>query len=158
MKYHKQLSPHLPTAGLIGDCFRTCLACLLDKDSPADVPHFYQMAFERDGFHTQEDHETKAHIFSWLASQGLQLMRIPFVGNLYDITLQVEAMNPRILYMVQGKSSDGEHVVIYKGADMLWDPSPTNSGILEMGADGVYWIIFLVPISQRWDGCLPSNV
>ncbi len=36
MTPNKQLNLHEPAAGVIGDCWRTCIACLLDK-SPSDV-------------------------------------------------------------------------------------------------------------------------
>lgn len=162
MKYQTQLHSHLPDLGIFGDCFRTCIANLLDLEV-REVPHFYQEEYDG-GYADGSDYESdwvKEYIDSWLAERGLQLFRMPVSGeaSLETIALQIETLNGRVLYMVQGKSAatGGNHVVIYKGADLLWDPSYSQKGISGPGSDGIYWLMFLMPLSQRWDGCLPGS-
>lgn len=40
IKRQKQAFLHKPEEGVYGDCYRTCIACLLGIDRDA-VPHFY---------------------------------------------------------------------------------------------------------------------
>lgn len=148
MIFQKQIHPHLPEAGLYGDCFRTCVACLLDLEVH-EVPHFFQI--EKD---TGDDADILIRDF--LATRGLMLFRFPVCGSLERITEQMEASNGRAMYMLQGRSPRGEeHVVIYKGADLLWDPAPGGKGIIGPGTNDVFWIILLMPSTQRWNGSLP---
>lgn len=161
MIYRKQLSAHIPQAGIVGDCLRTCIACLLDKE-PQDVPHFWQIAWDSGIRNEYESPEEQKFIRDWLAEQGYVRVDLPYIissqEELHEVTLGLEKRCGRILYMVSGAGgSQGQHVVIYKGADLLWDPSPNSEGLSGPGIDGVYWFTFLMPISMRWDGKLPEE-
>ena len=41
----KQLYRHKPTEGSYGDCWRTCLACILDRN-PETIPHYYSTLWD----------------------------------------------------------------------------------------------------------------
>lgn len=126
------------------------------------VPHFNQIAFDRDGYSEYDSPEDVKHIQDWLASVGYIKVDVPYIAEnqeeFQQIALGLEKRNGRILYMVSAMgAAGGQHVVIYKGADLLWDPSPANGGLTGPGIDGVYWLSFLMPLSMRWDGTLPPE-
>ncbi len=157
MRFNNQLHPHRPQDGFVGDCFRTCISCLLGLPV-TDVPNWYQIEFDTIGQPTEfESPEVKKMIDDWMNGQGYHLLRMPMSGDhdLSQLTLQVESINGRVLYMVQGSSDVGEHVVIYKGADLLWDPGFSKKGIVAPGAGNIYWFIFLISETMVWNGCLP---
>lgn len=162
MIFRKQLKPHLPSAGIIGDCLRTCYACLLDLE-PSQVPHFAQLAYDSNGgkFGDQTADETRFQN-EWLLSKGLLQWSMAISLEPYeDITQALESfvhMNqaPRHMFMVTGRGPNAVHVCIYKGADLLWDPSPSNQGLLGgIPPENAIFLTFLMPASMRWDGTFP---
>ena len=73
--FHRQLLRHDPASGIIGDCYRTAIACRLNMD-PADVPHFMQ---GRAGPPGMRDANT------WLAERGYSLVRQRHPGGIEDL-------------------------------------------------------------------------
>lgn len=141
MTPHKQLIRHDLEAGQVGDCWRTCVACLLDRQ-PDHVPHFLVDCWN-DG--VLGDKRLRA----WLSTQGFGLATVAFAGELEDVLLSMKNLNPGIFYMLGGKSRLGcGHSVIGFEDSIAWDPSPTENGIVGPMDDGYYWVSFLVPASQ----------
>lgn len=139
MTPHKQLNHHQPELGIIGDCWRTAIACLLDKH-PSEVPHFCEHDFEN----------TKAandNCRAYLATQGLAHIEYAMPGDDLDAVLNsVAAQNPGLLFILGGNSRTGcGHVVICRDGEIVWDPSLTNAGIVGPMNDGFYWVTWLVP-------------
>jgi len=151
MKFYKQRHHHNPEEGIFGDCFRTALACLLDM-VPEQVPHFMQGIQSTDEF---ESVEIKRAIDDWLALRNLTKIDIPYHIPGAPPTALMEHLGNRdgedMCYLLTGRSRSAIHVVICRGSKFLWDPSPTNIGIISPIKD-LYWITYLVPLFMRYNG------
>lgn len=143
MRYLKQLHRHDPENGSVGDCYRTCLACLLDKDVE-DVPHLNEVV-PAEEFH--------AFYGKFLSERGLTIITVAYSGSetLEEILHVVSFHNPGMPFMVSGKSKGGEwnHIVIAMDGKVIWDPSPkTEDGehrlVGPSTPDGFWWVDFLV--------------
>lgn len=153
MTPQKQKNRHLPEEGLIGDCHRTCYACLLDMDRDS-VPNFGEVGFDitkEEGGNRKEFAEACK---SWLASQGYAEFMVGFNCDLSDVQGFMNAVNPGQYYILGGRSRTGvNHSVIGLNDMIVWDPSLTDAGIVgPCEPDGLYWITILVPISQTIQG------
>lgn len=137
MQYHKQKFLHNPDQGTFGDCHRTVIACLLDKE-PEEVPHWGIHYFDTDMFSKVCN--------DYLASQGLMEVRVPFQCELDVVLNHQKCVNPGVYYMLTGKSRTGtNHVVVCLDDKIIHDPSLTNSGIIAPCIeDDHYWIGYLV--------------
>jgi hypothetical protein len=147
---HKQLLRHKPEEGVIGDCFRTTLACLLDLDSPKGVPHFYADLPIIDGQVTKElTPEAKAREEQWLAERGLALRWIGIDGcTREEALLWGGSILHGLHYLFVGMSKNGcSHVVIAKGDQIVHDPAIDNSGIIGPNDDGFYHVGFLLKLA-----------
>ena len=125
MKYHKQLIHHDPDKGQFGDCFRTALACLLDCDSPEDVPHFF------DGVRAENNEDAKRAIdktIGWLRERGFVRVRVMYdVEKLSDVLRAVRNTAPDIPYLLTGISkNDVGHVVICCNDEIIHNPSSND--------------------------------
>lgn len=124
----------------IGDCFRACIASILDLTS-ADVPHFYE------GLHPGADvpWQTRLRIRTWFAERGLYLIDIPMEGTSAEEVMEaVSNGHPRLHYLLCGKSVKGvHHCVVCRGAKMVHDPSGSSWGIGNPTDDGCYHILFI---------------
>jgi hypothetical protein len=140
MTPHKQLIMHKPEEGRFGDCWRTCIACLLDKH-PDDVPHFLESG-DALLFHKKTA--------EYLETQGLSKIEYVMEGALQDVLFSVGRMNPGMHYLLGGWSRTGcNHSVICCDGQIVWDPSLTDAGIVGPMDDGYYWITWLVPLFLR---------
>ncbi len=143
----KMLSMHVPQVGTVGDCLRTCIACLLDLE-PEQVPHFLQIWWDRDTNSVNKP-GISSHINDWMAERGLVIVDLPY-DDIGLFSSMVERLNGKIRYIVTGRSAtNNDHCVIYEGAEMVWDPSEVNAGLIGPASDGLYWMSFIVPLSMR---------
>ena len=132
MQFHHQLTKHNPPESY-GDCVRTCLACLLDKE-PRDVPNLFkdvedtQLAWER----TEE----------WLRSEGYILFVLQIVGPIESYFQWIKEFNPNILHILLGNN----HAVIACNGKILHDPSWTGIGV-----QNPTHVLLLMPISMRYE-------
>lgn len=139
MTPYKQLNRHRPNEGVIGDCWRTAIGCLLDLP-PDQVPHFC------DGDAWDKTDVANAATRAWLLSRGYGFVEFAFSGQLEQILQSIAANSPRAYYLLGGNSRNGVgHVVICCDDGIVWDTSLDDSGIVGPGPDGFYWITFLVP-------------
>ncbi len=142
MKYQRQLVfPHRPVNNQHGDCFRTCVACMLDMDA-ADVPNFAENDASTDEFW--------GRIQDWFAGLGLYLLCVPLDGAMSqeDVLTTIGTMNPGCRYMLGGHSPGGtSHVVVCLDEKMEWDPSPVGSGLdgptSESGDEKLWWVYMI---------------
>ena len=144
MLFRKQLSYHDPVNGRIGDCLRTCYACILNLE-PSEVPHFLELHWN-DG--DPDLVSIAKEIDAFLAIRGLARFDVVYPGDVpfQDIAEHIYNINGDITYLVGGASPHGGgHSVIYKGKSMLWDPAPANRGIVGPLKDGHYWVTILTP-------------
>ena len=131
MKFTPQIQRyrHAPSAGVVGDCYRTAIAmCLgLPRD---DVPHFCE--------DPDDNGEWKRWRNDWLAERGLCTLDIPW-PDLDVLIAQSGLTFGHGAITVSGKSPRGtwHECVIYKGA--LFDPHPDGGGLIAPHDDGFYW-------------------
>ncbi|MGO4151480.1 hypothetical protein [Cupriavidus sp. YAF13] len=143
MTPHKQLISHDPEHGFWGDCWRTCIACLLDM-APAEVPNF-----AAGGDQEAADVACRA----WLKARGYNLVKFCMLAehahaaaDWFDDTL----------YILCGASPNipgVAHCVIGRGAfEVVWDVARSGAGLAGPWEDEigqrVYWVEFIVPLQQ----------
>lgn len=144
MKFHKQLFRHRPDDDVIGDCHRTALACLLDRE-PADVPHFAQMHWpdvDSAGFDRS--------VRRWLALQGYKLVSVAYTVECLEQLMYIMRLSaPGVFYLLGGTSRNGtNHTVIGCGGAIVHDPSLDDSGIVgPLLEPPVYLVQYLIPLS-----------
>lgn len=108
--------------GAIGDCWRCCIAALLNL--PRDqVPHFYKETLVQSA-------ETQAQ--AWLNERGYVLIS---GGPFYFMSLyecKIDPIQPFIASgpTIRSKKMREHHAVIMLGEKMVYDPHPSEAGIL----------------------------
>jgi hypothetical protein len=124
MRFQKQsIMGYNPEAGIYGDCYRTCIASLLDMDLH-DVPHFVRDSelAGKDGWHTH------AKTCEWLRERGMTMLTTTFTAGSGVVDVMRYATNG-MPFMLTIKSSafDCCHSVIAKvgdyGLECLWCPT-----------------------------------
>lgn len=123
MKLQKQLiMNHNLEAGIYGDCFRTCIAILLNMDA-ADVPHFVEQAY-----HAGQDFNSRYAdnlARRWLRERGYALMSVVFHASAQDE--HIRDLTDGMPYMLTGRSPrypDVCHCVIAQGGlNAVWCPT-----------------------------------
>jgi hypothetical protein len=148
MLFNKQLNLHKPEEGIFGDCYRTCIACILNL-VPEQVPNFADNFWEDT---VGWDKATKA----WLKSQGFSSMAIQYVGiSLEQLLVELGESVPSLHLILTGKSANNiDHCVVIKEGKILWDPSLDNSGIVGEASTGGYFVEILVPHSSSTHGAI----
>lgn len=127
---HRQLITHDPDNGRYGDCYRTCIASILNIESPALVPHFYG----DDGVQIKQSR-------AWLSRRGLSLAHFYFDGTspLDAIMDNSAALSPGSPLILSGLSALGcNHSVVVLDGQIACDPS--GNGIVGPCTDGYWWI------------------
>jgi len=135
----KQLNFHRPEEGLIGDCFRTCIGCLLDMP-PESVPHFTELG----DWKADTSLETQRLLNVWLEQFNLRYIEYPLEATEETLQIYLRHYFPDMYVHVGCSSKHGGHSVIRKNEDYIWDPSKDNSGCVGPMKDGYYWIGLLV--------------
>lgn len=139
MIFSKQLNLHQPKEGIIGDCWRTAIACLMDK-LPEEVPHFLEPYWrEPDATNALRD------IREWLATYGLGYVEVPFGACELDHMLHcMNLWGDSAPMLLSGTSKNGtNHIVIVKDGKIIWDPARDDSGIVGPTDTG-YWFVGLI--------------
>lgn len=135
IKHTQKIFPHDPDNGRWGDCYRTCIACILDQEVE-DVPHFVD-----NGVSTDEIWEATQE---WFGKIDMYLVALPFEG------IKVEALKAANLwasgnrYLLGGTSPRGlPHMVVGKGNEIEWDPAPPGGDLSDPDEDGYWWIYII---------------
>lgn len=138
----KQLYLHQPENEIFGDCHRTAIACLLDKE-PWEVPHFGHR------WATIPDYEWKRDVRKYLRTQGYDEVTICFI-DLEQAFGFMDMWNDGAFYLIGGLSPRGRpHTVIGQGGGFYWDPHPEGGFLQAPLEHGVYEFTFLVPSKFR---------
>lgn len=136
MTPHLQLHRHDPENGVWGDCFRTCVACLLDLH-PAAVPHRHE-----DIGSDEQDRDMDA----WLSQRGLRLIRFCIhwpESTLSELLAYCGYMGGG-RFMVTGTSPRGTcHVVVADATGQVHDPHPDGGDLVGPCETGQWWLTFL---------------
>lgn len=140
MLEQKQQYLHRPSEGIIGDCFRTCVACVLDIDRN-QVPHDY-----RDYWIDEETNVTllvHRDLNRWLNQGGFNVRFVEYpiaVSSQEELRIYIKHYYKDIHVLIGCNSKNGGHSVVMKNEDYLWDPSLDGSGCVGPMDDGYYWI------------------
>lgn len=129
------MTPHMMTVAhnppeSYGDCYRTCIACVLDV-LPQEIPHP-----GRDGAELWD--ERIREVDAWLAARGL-----------YSVMLKDTPENLAKVcgyfgyHLIAGQSPRGGHYCVGLGGRVVHDPSPLG-GELRPDEDGTFTIQLLV--------------
>lgn len=96
----------------VGDCFRACLASILEMD-PSDVPHFVELGGDKWWILATE----------WCEENGLSLT--------YSFKANGIREHLPLYWIASGKSPRGDfnHSVVFFGDEMVHDPHPSRDGI-----------------------------
>lgn len=142
MKYHIQKYRHDVTTNVVGDCYRTALACILDKDIE-EVPHVSQVDYNN-------AKAFKEHFNTYLATLKLKEIDIPYNGDtttLETVLQQMSFLNPNTLYMISGRSSVENHVVIAYHDKIICDTATGEEHtLIGPTLQGLYWVTILTPL------------
>ena len=142
MKFNKQKFKHDPLNGMIGDCHRTAIACILNLE-PEQVPHYIEQYWNQENGGELADKAFN----KWLLERNLEITDIAFNCSLEEILNMKNHYSPNAYYILSGQSRNGtNHTVVAKGGEIIWDPAIDNSGILGPCHDGLYWVGYIVPI------------
>ncbi len=138
MTPHIQRFRHRPDLDEVGDCFRTCIACLLDLPIE-DVPHFREAAL------AETDEVQRELMNGWLAGRGLRLINIAYDCTLDQLLAMMAASAPGLHYLVSGESRSGNnHIVIARDRMIVHDTSIEQVGIIGPCDTGQYLVSLLV--------------
>jgi hypothetical protein len=144
MLEQKQLFLHRPEEGIVGDCFRTCLACVLDLPV-SGVPHFYQELFNFDDPEEPVAEQVHARTNAWLAAKyGLRFVEIAYSLDIEPLREYISWAFKNLHVIIGCNSKNGGHSVVMRNKDYMWDPAIDNSGCVGPMDDGYYWIGFIV--------------
>lgn len=119
-----QLILHNPENGKFGDCFRTCIACILDIPDVTLVPHIFENGFDDTAIWQQPLNE-------WLSKLGLAYIDVACAEGWFD------SWNINTYHIISGNSPRGfSHAVVGRNGKMVWDPHPSRDGLV--GGDRTY--------------------
>lgn len=107
---------HKPNEGITGDCFRACVASVLEKNI-WEVPHFYSDI-------EAEYMEVLKCIKEWFQGSGMSYLEMHTQEDPRDF---MQDVNPDMYYILLGESKPGVgHAVVAHGNKIVHDPSGTG--------------------------------
>jgi hypothetical protein len=130
------LNEHDPDAGVLGDCWRCCIASLLHLPAEA-VPNFVEEGAGRWWTATQR----------WLGERGLAMVLVDLDGCKHH-----PLMPSGSFCIGSGPSPRGDHghcVIVDEGLNVVHDPHPSRAGL----AGPVKTLEFLVPVLRYPPEC-----
>lgn len=145
-----------PVAGINGDCFRCCVAALLNIQ-PGLVPHFYEAAHSDDDGSWDVEGVVDQWIDQFLNSYGVVRFRTVIVGikepaGAMEVAAAWTPTNqPAILSGRTGRHSN--HAMLIRNGAMLFDPHPSNVGLDRPFENGTYIVEWLAKplFGDKWD-------
>lgn len=145
MKIQQQLFNHDPDNGVYGDCYRTCVAVILDRDA-ADVPHVGEQACHAD----EDGRGMTRRMREWLAQFGLGIAQFVVdarTAPAIEDVLKLSADNPGVPVMILGEAKECPgigHIVVALDGEIVCDPS---GGGLAGPIEGHWWIELVCAIN-----------
>jgi len=114
-------------AGVVGDCWRCCIAAVLQLPAE-DVPHFVKEAKDDGGSVDADTHR-------WLHKRGYMLAKI---GTTYESFCHVRwGADPAPMFpliecgpTIRSKLPVDQHAVVTMEGRLVYDPHPSNAGLL----------------------------
>ena len=121
---------HDPENGAIGDCFRCCIASLLDMQ-PEQVPHFMDYPWD-----DPDGGKWFRHLNQWLRDKGLAYIEInvdPQQPWKWGDFVQC-GFDP--WYIWSGESPRARHSTVAQAGILVHDPHPSRAGLVGPYKDG----------------------
>ena len=150
----RQLIRHDPANGQFGDCARSCVAALLDKD-PLEVPHFGE------GCRGDVDADVfDNRIADYLRTEGLAHVVFAVAGTPKETMEMMAQSNSGVFYMLGCTSPTAHHYVVCRGNKLVCDPADYPGGIDVMRADdnGLCWLLLLIPLILKAKPLIPGTL
>jgi len=140
MKPVDMIVRHDPPAS-IGDCFRCCIASILELPAEA-VPHF--MA---DDWGKTKDFTWFQRLNQWLKARGLTYLELNVAPDQHSAGWfqNVEPAGFATYHVLSGSSRRAEHSVVARNGVMMHDPAPQKDGLIGPNHDSLYVYGLLVP-------------
>lgn len=143
MAYNEfQAFEHDPENGLVGDCYRTCIAAIIDLPRDAVAAPTIEIYDDAEAFNDFYKRELKR--------LGLGLISFPLVAiedsQQEDVIRAIDVWNPGIPCILTGHGARGHnHCVVIQNGKMVYDPHPGQTFITGPCLDsGLYWAEFIV--------------
>lgn len=146
MTPQKQLFRHKPAEGQIGDCYRTCIACVLDL-APENVPHVYHPDVSG-GVFGEPERDPVEIMRAFLRERGFCLVGFPVSRDveLRDLlgVWAATIVGENVHFLITGTSKNlTNHVVVARVGEIAWDPSLDDSGLVGPPESGDWWVEFI---------------
>lgn len=147
MTPQQQLIKHDPANGHYGDCYRTCVATILDVH-PSIVPHCW----------TADGQWEPTPMFDWLSNCGLKMISLACPSSegadLTSILELTKSVNRGVPVILTGTSSPGcNHSVVAMSGNIVSDPSGNGIvGPMDNGAWQMEWLA----VGRHWGGRSPD--
>lgn len=133
MKPVDMISKHDPPHS-IGDCFRCCIASLLELPAEA-VPHFMADDWGKD-----KDFTWYGKLNGWLAARGVVLLELGPIPDEFHGPKWFESIAAGgfdAFHVMSGMSPRGfRHSVVARNGVVVHDPHPDRTGLVAPGDDG----------------------
>lgn len=128
---------HDPENGTIGDCFRCCIASILDMPA-IEVPHFCDYAWEI------KDARWLVAVNAWLAKRDLAYLEFQADPATPWDWGAFKGLGFSVYHTLNGKSPRGfDHATVGLNGSMVHDPHPSRGGLVGPSDDGVYTYGFI---------------
>lgn len=135
MRFNTQTILHNPREGLVGDCWRTCIACLLDME-PSEVPHFAAL-----------DGNWWANTQAWLMQRGLALYQYAYMD---DFEAQGISGCHHIITGPSPRDPENvRHSVIGMDGQVFWDPHPSRAGLHNEDDRNTWYTTLLIRLNAH---------
>jgi hypothetical protein len=143
--------------GEFGDCWRACIATILDF-AASDVPNFFHLA--GGGNPGTKDCNKRAYELAreWLGERGLAIFRTYFPGtwSLEKLLDETNVFSPGVPMILHGEPvltpfNEAAHAVVILDGRIAWDPSnaglsgPLNCDCGDEACKGWWWIDVISP-------------
>jgi hypothetical protein len=133
VSFLRQSVSHDPANDTYGDCFRTCIACLIGADDPTAVPHFAADNIAKHGDIDKPGWADLRDARFWL--------RVTYDLDIFPLSLPV-ADEMGVHYMATVLSPAGvHHSVIAKQGRVVWCPAGHDTEHMAMLPDESAWVI-----------------
>lgn len=131
---HRCTVAHKPDAGSYGDCFRACVASILDIEDIESVPNF--AAGGADWY---------ADFVDWCYRRNIAAITFGIDGNepIEAVGAFMSGHNRYAIYILIGDTADGTHCAIYRAGGLLHDPAWFPIPIIKAPAGGDWQIVVL---------------
>lgn len=152
MKAQQQLHQHDPENGVFGDCYRTAIAIILDKNAE-EVPHVCEK-----GETNIDDLDGLIAMRTYLRGMGLTISKSVYNGELSwaGFCDWMQAYNPENAIIVTGKATRGvNHCVVMIGGNVVCDPitgTPNQEALIgpaQTDNEMHWWVETITTLAHR---------